>query len=110
MTLRAGMYSVFLKDWMSVFPRSQFLILKAEDYYSNMAAALRQVFKFLDVNPFVADIDAKMKIRNTMKSMGRSTEPMLEKTKTVLSEFYVPFNQELATLLQDDRFLWEDQS
>ncbi len=107
MTLRAGMYSVFLKDWMSVFPRSQFLILKAEDYYSDMTASLTQVFKFLDVHPYVADINVTMKIRNSMKGRGRRTEPMLETTEAVLREFYAPFNQELAALLGDDRFLWE---
>lgn len=33
-------------------------------------------------------------------------EPMWEKTRTLLRDFYRPFNQKLATLLEDDRYLW----
>ncbi len=94
---------------MSVFPRSQFLILKAEDYYSNVTAGLSQVFKFLDLGPSRANTGDTTGAKNSMRSRGGRTDPMLGKTEAVLREFYAPFNQELATFLGDDRFLWEDR-
>lgn len=34
--------------------------------------------------------------------------PMLPETISVLNEFYEPFNQQLAHLLDDEQFLWRD--
>lgn len=34
--------------------------------------------------------------------------PMLNATVEILSDFYRPYNEDLAALLQDDRFLWLD--
>lgn len=34
--------------------------------------------------------------------------PMLPETISVLNEFYEPFNQQLAQLLDDEQFLWRD--
>ncbi|KAK3264209.1 hypothetical protein CYMTET_27031, partial [Cymbomonas tetramitiformis] len=33
---------------------------------------------------------------------------MLPEARNLLNAFYAPFNKQLASLLQDDRFLWED--
>lgn len=35
---------------------------------------------------------------------------MMESTRVLLNKFFEPFNKELATLLQDDRFLWKDNN
>ena len=45
--LSLGLYLYFLQEWMNIFPRKQFLILKSEDMYENPAAITKQVFDFL---------------------------------------------------------------
>lgn len=34
-------------------------------------------------------------------------EKMLPKTRTLLNDFYKPYNQRLAEQLKDDRYLWK---
>ena len=34
--------------------------------------------------------------------------PMLPETQRMLDEFYRPYNQRLAAILQDRKFLWEE--
>ncbi|KAK7504792.1 hypothetical protein BaRGS_00003820 [Batillaria attramentaria] len=44
-------------------------------------------------------------------NVGRLSQtfgPILPATKSLLDDFYRPFNRRLAQLLGDDRFLWED--
>ncbi|MEM1171633.1 MAG: tetratricopeptide repeat protein [Cyanobacteria bacterium P01_H01_bin.35] len=47
--LARGVYVEFFKEWMSLFPREQFLILKSEDFYVNPKASMQEVLKFLDL-------------------------------------------------------------
>lgn len=42
-----GLYSVFLEDWLRIFPRKQMLILRYEDYARDMETELMKVFDFL---------------------------------------------------------------
>ena len=49
-----GMYSVWLKRWLEVFPRDQILILRNEDYSADTATHLVQVFRFLELGEYIA--------------------------------------------------------
>nr|KAG5693862.1 hypothetical protein BaRGS_009918 [Batillaria attramentaria] len=53
MRLHIGMYSVFMKEWLAVFPRDRFYILRTEDYQANMKEHLRRIYKFLDVGQWM---------------------------------------------------------
>ncbi len=44
-----GVYVEFLQEWMSLFSREQFLILKSEDFYANPEASMQEVLRFLDL-------------------------------------------------------------
>ena len=51
--LRVGMYYIFIKDWLDVFPREQILIIKTEDMtQSNIRNIYRQICQFLDISEF----------------------------------------------------------
>lgn len=54
--LRLGMYSVYIKDWIKVFPRSQILIISLEDYAQHTRKILNQVYSFLDVRKLFLDL------------------------------------------------------
>lgn len=44
-----SLYYYFLKKWMQVFPKEQFLILNSNDFYGNPARVMAQVFDFLEL-------------------------------------------------------------
>ena len=43
------MYSVFLKDYVKVFPREQVLVQRLEDRSEDMAASMRELYQFLEM-------------------------------------------------------------
>ncbi|KAK2139495.1 hypothetical protein LSH36_1749g00003 [Paralvinella palmiformis] len=47
-----SMYFPFAKSWLDVFPRSQTLFIKAEDYYANMTSVMNRIFTFLGLGGF----------------------------------------------------------
>ncbi|XP_059175446.1 carbohydrate sulfotransferase 15-like [Physella acuta] len=111
MRIHTSCYSVFLREWLSVFHRNHFLVLRTEDYHSNMKATLEQTFRFLQVAP-LSDPDLDDVLRQQMKHetyLKKTAGDMYPETRALLEEFFAPFNQDLTRLLQDDKFLWKDQ-
>jgi N-acetylgalactosamine 4-sulfate 6-O-sulfotransferase len=103
---------VFIADWLSVFSRDQMLILRAEDYYSNITGTLSDVYQFLEVPPLsherMDDINHSKPINTLSQNHDRSKENMMPKTRSLLTRFFKPFNIRLAELLGDSRFLWNN--
>ncbi|KAL3856730.1 hypothetical protein ACJMK2_011453 [Sinanodonta woodiana] len=107
--LRHGMYYIFIKDWLRVFPRHQILILRFEDMVKNKQQIFRGVLKFLGVRQLtIADENHIVNgpIMNQRPPTLRRIGDMYPKTRELLHRFYAPFNVELARLLNDSRFLW----
>ncbi|XP_060065551.1 carbohydrate sulfotransferase 15-like [Ylistrum balloti] len=107
--LRVGLYVIYLRDWLKVFPREQLLILRLEDYSKDLAGVIKKVFNFLKLRK-LTDTEFNhvihVPIANGRKNKDKRVGQMLDKTKQLLQEFYEPYNLELAALLGDDRFLW----
>ncbi|ELU18071.1 hypothetical protein CAPTEDRAFT_107906 [Capitella teleta] len=107
---RASLYSVYLEDWLKVFPKEQVLVLKAEDYYFDRRSSLEQVFKFLELGPLKAktwNIILAAKVKNSKQSYAlRLKDDMLNSTREMLNTFFQPYNERLAEILKDKRFLW----
>ena len=49
---------------------------------------------------------ARSKLEYSVKNKGYSEKPVLDKTVKLLDAFYKPFNEELAKILGDDKWLW----
>ena len=47
-SLRRGMYFVFLREWLKVIPRRQFLILETEETRKDPKSTLLKLMDFLD--------------------------------------------------------------
>ncbi len=45
--MQAGLYYIYLLDWLKIFPHNQLLVLRAEDYRWSTAEQLKSVFHFL---------------------------------------------------------------
>ena len=50
--LRVGLYSVYLKDWLKVFPLEQFYILRLEDYTQDQLGYIKKIHRFLGLSKF----------------------------------------------------------
>ena len=105
--LGVSLYYVHVAKWLKVIPRDQLLFLRTEDLALCPYAVLQRTWRFLgvpDQTPFdVASV--LFKRLNTRQEKGSG---MLEKTRTLLREFFEPFNEQLALVLNDARFLWRD--
>uniref|UniRef100_A0A3Q3W8C0 Sulfotransferase n=1 Tax=Mola mola TaxID=94237 RepID=A0A3Q3W8C0_MOLML len=108
--LNLGMYIVFLLDWLTVFQQEQILVLQLEDYAANLKVTLKNIFDFLSVGPLSEQAEAALTeqpMSNTRRTADRDLGPMLPATKDLLREFHQPFNQKLASVLDNENFLWE---
>ena len=109
-----GLYYYHIITWLSVFPKEQFLFLRTEDLKRETVSTMNAVWDFLELErpkhdyisqvPILSQSEYKwltsVQLQNTLR--------MLPSTKSALEDFYKPFNEKLANLLQDERFLWRD--
>ncbi|KAK7502524.1 hypothetical protein BaRGS_00006099 [Batillaria attramentaria] len=98
------------QDWLLRFPRDQIYILRLEDLSVNIRGEMTKLFAFLELDPVSEQKMAKIVSAKeaNVGTMSQKFGPILPATKSLLDDFYRPFNRRLAQLLGDDRFLWED--
>ena len=97
--LSRGIYIEQLKVWMSLFPKEQFLILSAEDLYSNPAAIFKQVLEFLNLPDYELKDYGKY-------NAGTEKNPSNHDLEQQLTNFFQPYNQQLNDFLGLD-FNWD---
>ena len=108
--IRPSLYALYIRDWLEIFPREQFLFIKSEDYYSSRSEILQEVFEFLNIPPLppdeLADIE-QAAVKNIRKDKGVARDPLDNETRQILDEFYGPYTGELVDILQTDKFSWK---
>ena len=69
------------------------------------------IFKFICLSGGLTDEETAEIIDhpnyNERKESDRELGGMLTETRDILQKFYRPFNEELASILEDKRFLWK---
>ncbi|XP_068226100.1 carbohydrate sulfotransferase 15-like [Palaemon carinicauda] len=105
-----GMYNIFLRDWLNVFPKDQVLVIRMEDYHQDISATMASIYAHLGLRGLSEDEEnlvnmAPVQNKNRKKS---NVGKMLNKTAEVLRKFYEPYNDDLVALLGDAKFLWQD--
>ena len=105
---------IFVSIWLQVIPKERMLFVKTEELKKKPADVVREVYKFLEISPLsdklltnivkVQHINEQNFLHNTVDQ----TFEMLPSTRDLLLKFYKPFNEKLAQLLNDSRFLWKD--
>ncbi|XP_036402642.1 carbohydrate sulfotransferase 15-like [Megalops cyprinoides] len=111
--LQVGLYIVYILDWLTVFKRDQILVLRLEDHATNRKYTMHKVFDFLSLGPLTEQKEAEITrspASNTRRPADKSLGPMLPITKEILRDFYSPFNQKLAKVLNNDSFMWENHA
>ena len=109
--LLTGFYYLYLLPWLQVFPRENFLFIRTEDMKKDTGKALQEIFKFLGMSPLddKALNSAVKKTRHNQTTLHSSSDLLLStSTKRQLRAYFRPFNEKLAELLDDDKFLWDD--
>ena len=108
--LRANFYYLYLLPWLQVFPRENFLFIRTEDMKKDTVKTLQKTFQFLGMAPLPKEkLDSIAKINhNSQRNHNYSITLLSSSTKKKLRVHFRPFNEKLAELLNDDRFLWED--
>ncbi|KAL3846536.1 hypothetical protein ACJMK2_017515 [Sinanodonta woodiana] len=101
--IRVGLYSIHIADWFRVFPRDQFLFLKAEDYIKDVRTTLVTVFDFLQLEFPPLQAPSRFMFKEKI-NQRKKTFSMLPATRKLLQDFYRPYNERLWRLIDDRRF------
>ncbi|XP_071103186.1 carbohydrate sulfotransferase 15-like [Haliotis cracherodii] len=98
----AGLFHVFISDWLAVFPRDQILIIKMEDMRDDFYNVFAKIFKFLGLSPLSRSVMDQLE--NEAKSKSRTKRVhMMDKTRQLLNDFYKPHNIQLTKLIDDSK-------
>ncbi|XP_064621022.1 carbohydrate sulfotransferase 15-like [Lineus longissimus] len=107
--LSHSMYSIYVAEWLKVFPREQFLFTRTEDFGVKMGEELKKTFKFLDLHAFEEN---EMGILTNMSKANQNAKSdvgkIMPETEAALNEFFQPFNEALADITGDKKFYWDD--
>ncbi|XP_011662499.2 carbohydrate sulfotransferase 15-like isoform X2 [Strongylocentrotus purpuratus] len=107
--LNIGLYAIYIRDWLKVFPRDQMFILRLEDWHEDCTEILPNIYAFLNLKNLSEDKIMEIcqsRTINTNLRTAHKVGDMFNETRTILQEFYSGWNQELSELLGDERFLW----
>ena len=98
--LQTGIYVKPVQIWMDRFGRENIYILRAEDFFQDVAAAVCGIHEFLGIPAIEPEIHSIVN-QNPMKPPRFEAE-----TRQALQEFYRPWNEKLYALIGRD-MEWE---
>ena len=100
--LAKGIYVDQLLNWMSYFPKEQFLILRSEDFYARPAEGLQQTLHFLHIPQAELTSDEQEYKQYNNKTFTK----MKPETRKRLVAYFKPHNERLYEFLDRD-FGWD---
>ncbi len=92
-------YAEQVERWFELFPREQFLFVKAEELESRPQETLNRVYAFLDLAPHVNEQLGRLHV-------APRYDPMPPEVRAQLAEYFRPHNQRLSQLVGTD-FGWD---
>jgi len=98
--LPRGLYVDQLRTWMAVFPKGQFLIIRAEDFFSDSQMVFNDVLSFLEL----PDHRLEQKKKH---NVGVYSERLPDDLRKDLTDYFRPHNARLYEYLARD-FSWDD--
>lgn len=97
--IKKGIYHKQLKRWLEIFDRDQFLILRSEDFFTNPEKILKDVFRWLGMDPVIPPV---IKRWDPIEDTPWRDDPYPKippELRKKLKAFYRPYNQELEELI-----------
>lgn len=101
-----GLYYVHVNKWLSIVPRSKFMFFTLEELSADPNRVLSEAWQFMGLSNVTLH---NLRSKNVQVEVDYHHDPQLamrEDTRKLLDEFFAPYNQMLANLLGDDKFLW----
>jgi tetratricopeptide (TPR) repeat protein len=95
--LARGRYVEFIKNWLAFFPKEQLLVLKSEDFYTDVAETFKQVLEFLNLPDY--------QLSDYQNANPGFYRPASESVRDWLSDYFQPYNQQLEEYLAR-KFNW----
>ena len=102
-----ALYYVHIKKWLSVVPRGKWLFVTMEELSTNKIQTLNRVWDFLSIPPLKKEVQGVVHSQVTVDYHHDHSLAMRNDTREILKRFFRPYNQMLADLLGDRKFLWE---
>lgn len=93
-----GLYILYLKRWLTIFPKNQFLILKSETLFKDPSITMNQVHNFLKLSDY--------QLTNYRNSNPGTYPSVSNDLRRRIAAFYQPYNQQLEDYL-GMKFDWE---
>ena len=87
----SSLYIYKIRAWVEILGREQFLFLKSEDFYSDPASNMAQVFDFLGL--------PNCPLENYPKVNAGSYNQVDSKLRKTLVDYFAPYNQQLEQYL-----------
>lgn len=115
--LSISLYYFHIAKWLSVFPREQFHFLRIEDMQHELYSKMKGIWKFLNTKvlseeEFLSALERNKLDQNVNKwiksEQYKDSFQMWPETKQLLRSFFQPYNERLAKLLDDNKYLWHD--
>jgi len=105
--LGIGIYVAALTIWRGIWGEDPLLVLRSEDLACSTQSTMDSVYRHIGVR---VTWDGKSTSKRTPVNARGHNRKFLPSTETIrqLKHFYRPFNRQLAALMGDPRFLWED--
>ena len=116
--LEMGLYYFHTRKWLSVIPRSRIHFFTLEEVASQDPTVTADIIiDFLELprpsGRAVLDKDDLRCNENSQSKVDYKHDPRLQMrpdTRQILEDFFQPYNQMLAELLGDDKFLWRSNA
>ena len=112
--LEIGIYFVHVQKWLSVVPWDRFLFLTMEELSNQTEKVANRIWMFLNVSPLSKSVQRAMTHytraihqQQTVDYRHNEEFAMRNDTRELLLKFFQPYNQKLAKLIRDDKFLWQ---
>ena len=114
LNMGSSIYYYSLYYWLYYIPKERFLLIRTEEL-SNHSKILHQLASFLDlpwpVNGITHPVTGTFDYENQgVSAYSNSSLYMSPETERILVEFFTPYNKQLATLLNDELYLWKEQT
>ena len=105
--LGSSIYYYSLYYWLYYIPRERFLFIRTEEL-QNQSVLLHELVKFLDLPEHVVpDRVRNMHSNQGVSSASSSSIYMETETEKILRDFFIPYNNKLAALLNNRKYLWK---
>ncbi len=104
-----SLYHDQLWRWMQLFPRNQILIIQAERFFASPQQVLGEISEFLNLIPYqFSPEDVAYTLGGGVSNPHKpgSYEDMSKATRTMLKEYFAPYNQKLFELI-GEQYDWD---